>query len=421
MQPTPTGCLTLAFGILLFGLSDPAAAEWTLELSVQRALTVSPELRAGAARVAAKRAAARQAGAWPNPELELTADNSIARERGDSGYDLTAVSLTQPLPLGLRAARQAAAEARVGVESQEATQVRLQLEQRVAEAFHRLQLAQAQLEQARERARQAREFAVIGERRAAAGDISRRETLRLTLLSAEAEQSIEEAEGRWREAQSHFASLLDLAPEQLDPLPALTPPPDLSPLQHWLALAESHPVLTSHQAELAAIGAERQVARNERLPQLGLRIFEERELLNGRRESVTGIGLALELPLWDRRRGRLDELGATAQERQAQLHGERRRLLSQIQVQHQHLSHLMAQAEDQATAVLAPAREILALSRQGYADGELDLLALIEAVQTTASAAARHQELLADAWLELAALRASAGRFLVDTAAEPDR
>jgi outer membrane protein, heavy metal efflux system len=418
MKPAPSGCRSLAFGILLLTLVGPAAAQWTLEQSVQRALEVSPELSAGAARVDARRAAARQAGTWPNPTLELTADNGIARERGGGAHELSKVSLTQPLPLGLRASREAAAEALVTVESRQAEHARLELEHRVAEAFHSLQLAQIVLDQAREAARQAREFARTGERRAAAGDISRRETLRLALLSSEADQAIEEAEGKWQEALSHFASLLDLAPEDIDPLPALTPPPDLPPLEHWLAMAESHPGLARYQANLAALGAERQVARSERMPQIGVRVFGERELVDNSRESVTGVGVYLELPLWDRRQGRLAELAASTQEGHAQLRGERRRLVSLVRVQHQHLTHLMAQAEHQAGAVLAPAQEILTLSQRGYADGELELLALIEAVQTTRNAEARYHRLLTDAWLELAALRASAGQFLVATESE---
>lgn len=420
MKPAPAGCRSLAIGTLLLALFHPAAAQWTLERSVQHALEVSPALGAGAARVEARRAAARQAGTWPNPTLELTADNAIARERGGGAHELSKVSLSQPLPLGLQASRQEAAEALVTVESRQTEHTALELEHRVAEAFHRLQLAQTMLDQAREAARQAREFAGTGERRAAAGDISRREMLRLALLSTEAEQAVEEAEGKWQEALSHFANLLDLAPEDIGPLPALAPPPDLPPLDHWLVMAESHPGLTRHQASLAAVGAERQVARSERLPRIGVRVFGERELVDGSRESVTGFGVYLELPLWDRRQGRLEELAASMREGQAQLHGERRTLLGRIHVQHQHLTHLMAQARHQAQAVLAPAREILALSRRGYADGELDLLALIETVQTTRNAEARYQTLLAEAWLELAALRASAGLSLVPIDAESD-
>lgn len=413
MKSASARCRSLVFGLLLLALVHPAAAQWTLERSMQRALAVAPELEAGAAREDARRAAARQAGAWPNPTLELSADNGIARERGGSSHELSTISLSQPLPLGLRTSRRAAAEALVTVESLETRITQLELERRVAESFHRLQLAQTVLERAREASREARDFAAAGERRAAAGDISKRETLRLGLLASESAQAIEAAEGEWQEALSDFAALLDLAPQDIDALPALSPPLDLPPLDHWLAMVESHPQLERHQAGLAVIGAERQLARSERLPQIGVRIFGERELVDGSRESVTGVGLSLELPLWDRRQGRMAELAAATRDSQAQMHGERRRLLSRIHVQHQHLFHLVAQANHQHEKVLQPAREILALTRQGYLSGELELLALIEAVQTTRNAEARYQNLLADAWVELAALRTSAGQFLI--------
>jgi cobalt-zinc-cadmium efflux system outer membrane protein len=149
-----------------------------------------------------------------------------------------------------------------------------------------------------------------------------------------------------------------------------------------------------------------------------VRVFAERDLVDGRRESVTGVGLSLEIPFWDRRQGRLEELAATTTETQARLRGEHRQLLSRVRAQHQRLTHLVAQARHQRSAVLEPAREILDLSSQGYLSGELDLLALIETVQTVRQAENRYLQLLADAWQELAALRASAGLLLVSIDSE---
>jgi outer membrane protein, heavy metal efflux system len=418
MCPSLTRRRTVLFGLLLLSFAPLVNAQWTLERSIERAISVSPELDAAAARVEARRAAARQAGAWPNPTVELKADNAIARERGGDSHELSELAITQPLSLGLSAAREAAADARTLMETEALRAERLNLEYRVAGAYHRLQRAQGLLDQARQASREADDFASIAERRAAQGDISRRETLRLQLLASEAQQAIEAAEGEWQEARSAFATLLDLAPQQIDDLPALAEVPEPHPLTHWTGSLESHPNLQIQQANLTTILADRSVARAERLPQLGVRVFAERDLVDGRRESVTGIGLSLEIPLWDRRQGRLDELAATTTETQARLSGEHRQLLSRVQVQHQHLTHLVAQARHQRGSVLEPAREILDLSSKGYLSGELDLLALVEAMHTVRQAESRYLQLLADAWLELAALRAGAGDFIVSTDSE---
>jgi outer membrane protein, heavy metal efflux system len=404
---------TVLFGLLLLLFAPLSYAQWSLERSIERAISVSPVLDAAAARVDARRAAARQAGAWPNPTLELKADNGIARERGAGSHELSEMAVTQPLSLGLSSAREAAAGGRTLVETEALRAERLNLEYRVATAYHRLQVAQALLAQARQAAREAAGFAGIAERRAAQGDISRREALRLQLLASEAQQTIESAEGEWQEARSAFAALLNLAPEEIDDLPALEEVPETHALTYWTGSLDAHPSLQIQQANLTTLFAERRVARAERLPQLSVRVFAERDRVDGRRETVTGIGLALEVPLWDRRQGRLDELAATRAETQARLSGEHRQLLSRVQVQHQHLTHLVAQVRHQRASVLEPAREILALSSQGYLGGELDLLALVEAMNTVRQAENRHLQLLAEAWQELAALRASAGHLIV--------
>ncbi len=418
MYPSLVRPRTVLFGLLLFSFALVANAQWTLERSVERAISVSPELDAAEARVEARRAAARQAGAWPNPTLELKADNGIARERGGDAHEFSELAITQPLSLGLSSARQAAGEARTLVETEALRAEHLDLEYRVAGAYHRLQLAQTLLAQARQASREADDFASASERRAAQGDISRRETLRLQVLASEARQVIEATQGEWQEARSAFAALLDMRPEQVGDLPPLTEVPGLQPLSHWTGYLESHPSLQIQQANLTATLADRRVARAERLPQLGVRVFAERDLVDGRRESVTGVGLSLEIPFWDRRQGRLEELAATTTETQARLRGEHRQLLSRVRAQHQRLTHLVAQARHQRSAVLEPAREILDLSSQGYLSGELDLLALIETVQTARQAEKRYLQLLADAWQELAALRASAGLLLVSIDSE---
>jgi outer membrane protein, heavy metal efflux system len=418
MYPCLARTRSAVFGLLLLSLTPLANAQWTLERSIEHALSVAPELDAAGARIEARRAAARQAGAWPNPTLELRADNAMARKRGGDTHEFSELAIMQPVPLGLSSARQVAGEARALVETEALRAERLNLEYRVATAYHRLQVAQALLAQARKAAREAAGFVGIAERRAAQGDISRRETLRLQLLASEAQQAIESAEGEWQEARSAFAALLNLAPEGIDDLPALEEVPEPHALTHWTVSLDAHPSLQIQQANLTTLFAERRVARAERLPQLGVRVFAERDLVDGRRETVTGLGLALEIPLWDRRQGRLDELAATTAETQARLSGEHRQLLSRLQVQHQHLTHLVAQARHQRGSVLEPAREILELSSKGYLSGELNLLALVEAMHTVRQAENRHLQLLADAWQELAALRLSAGDLLVSIDSE---
>lgn len=389
-----------------------APAEWTLDSSIARALAVAPEVAAAAAGRDAQQGALRQAGAWPNPSVELRADDRIARELGGGGRELTQIAITQPLPLGRIRPRQAVAEAGLRVAEAAEQAARLDLERRVAEAFHRLQRDQALFALARANAEDAEAFAHAGARRAAAGDVSRREALRLEVMAAQAAQAVEQAEGEWAESAYALAALLALAPDELGALAPLAVPPPPAAIDHLAQGAAAHPGLRDAQARQAVLSAERELVRAEALPGVSLTLYRERDVFAGSREPVTGAGLTVELPLWDRRGGRRDELAAQARAQHERARVLERDLQAELRVSHLHLTHLIDQARHHRHAVLEPAREVRALTERGYQRGEVDLPALIDAVETARAAEARQQQLLAEAWLELAALRHAAGEAL---------
>lgn len=57
--------------------------------AVRQALTAAPETRAATAEVAAREGALKQAGAWPNPSVDLRAEQKPGIEDGRGGADLT--------------------------------------------------------------------------------------------------------------------------------------------------------------------------------------------------------------------------------------------------------------------------------------------------------------------------------------------
>ena len=145
----------MAFAAMLDCLAAQASETWTLESSIERAIAVAPELEMRAAAIRAQQAATRQAGAWPNPSMEIRADNRLARELGDSGYDVTELAVSQPLAWGISKARRTVAERELAVHESAAHGERLDLERRVAVAYHRLQREQTLLTLARKHWRKA--------------------------------------------------------------------------------------------------------------------------------------------------------------------------------------------------------------------------------------------------------------------------
>ncbi len=77
-----------------------AAAEtsqWTLTSATRRILEASPEHRAAEAEIDVRKGELTQADAWPNPTIELRADNKLGQGTGGGGSNLTQVAISQPL------------------------------------------------------------------------------------------------------------------------------------------------------------------------------------------------------------------------------------------------------------------------------------------------------------------------------------
>ncbi|MEK7759014.1 MAG: TolC family protein [Pseudomonadota bacterium] len=192
--------------LLVIACASVQAQVWTLESSIERATTVAPELRAGESEVAARTGELTQAGAWPNPTVELRADEKLGIDDGRGGYSLNQVSITQPIPLRRLAHQRRAAEA--GLESARAGQrhQRLQLETRTAHAFHALQLAAERQRLAEERLNFAEGLRPGADR--LVRYLSPLERARLDILRESAHHDVAQAEGKWSEAVTQFSALL---------------------------------------------------------------------------------------------------------------------------------------------------------------------------------------------------------------------
>jgi len=398
-------------GLLLCIASAGVQAQvWTLESSIERAITVAPEQRASEAAVAARAGELTQAGAWPNPTVELRADEKLGIDDGRGGYDLTQAAITQSLPLRRLAHQRRAAEA--GLESARASQryQRLQLETRTAQAFHALQLAAERLRLAEERLK----FAAGLHPGADRPDrlvryLSPLERARLDILRESAHQDVAQAEGKWSEAVAQFRSLLALPVDEPNTTIALTPidaPAALNRLQERLA---SHPALRAIQQTRAASLAAVDVARSQRFADPTISVFREQDNLAGSRQDYTGIMLGVQIPLWNFNGGGVARAVAEADKADALLAAQQRELESRLRQNHLHLGHLIEQADHYRTRLLVPARQLLDLTHKGFATGEQNGLALVDASNTYFDAQARYLELLHDAWSEAAELRLAAG------------
>ena len=394
---------------------------WTLEDSIRRAVEIAPEVRGAQATVNARRGALQQAGVWPNPQIELRADDRIGKDAGTGGTDFTQFAISQPLPLSGRIGYQKAV-AGAGLDAARAEQSyqKIRLETQVAQRYHSLQLAWERLRLAEERLQLADDLQNTGRRRALAGELSDLERLRMDLIREAAQQALNSAEGAYNEALSRFRVYLALPGETTPRLTSLQPFGPVHGLEQLQAGLANHPALLAakHRVEAARSGVD--LARAERLPDISLRVFREQDLLNGRRQDVTGIGLGITIPLWDRNSGRIGEVRSQVIEGQSELQALERDLDSRLQRSFLSLNQLIKQGEHYRARVFRPAQKVFELTRKAYANGEVEILSVIDANNTYFDAHERYLELLQKAWLEAADLRLAAGRALVLTEQDTD-
>ena len=399
----------------LLAAVSPAAAEdvWTLEASVRRALEMAPEARVADAEIAERRGEYRQADAWPNPTIELSASNRLGLEDGSGGDDLTRAAITQPLPLARLARERRVANANVAAAESNRWAAQLEIEQRAALAFHALQLNHARLQLARERLEAARSYSTR-QRGRLVRYVAPAERVRLEILHAEAAQAAASAEGEWGEALSRLRTLLALPPETKAAAAPLAPAPTPAALDSLLAGLDAHAAIAAARAEQDAAAAGIDAARARRFSDPALTVFRERDFIGGQRRNVDGVGVSVQVPLWNGNDGAIAAATARADAAEAKREARRRALAADLRQSHLHLNHLLEQAAHFRSRVLEPARKLLELSRRSFAAGETNVLALVDAHDGYFQAQGRYLELLAEGWREAAALRLAAGQSLLE-------
>jgi len=403
---------------------------WTLDHAVRQALTMAPEIREATAGVAARVGALKQAGAWPNPSIDLRADRKLGVEDSRGGSDLTQVAITQPLPLTRLASQSRQAEGQLAAARERLRHVRLTHETETARAFHALQFAQARLAFAEQRVAFVEGLesgtARRGDRQRGDSSLPRilryltpLEHARLAILREAAEQEAASAEGKHGEVAALFRALLALtldATPQTVPLVVAEKP---LPLDTLLKHLDDHPALVAHDQDIEAARAGVDVARANRFADPTISVFRERDFLNGARRDYNGVMLSVQVPLWNLNTGGVAraraEIGQARERRAAQ----RRDLEARLRQGRLHLGHLIEQAERYRERLLGPARRVLDLARRGFETGESNVLALVDGYNTYFDAEIRYHELLQEGWQEAAELRLAAGIALVRPGSAP--
>ena len=420
----------LFIGAFLIHFSSYAFAQeaWTLKDSIKQALEVSPSIRSAHAEISAQKGELSQAGAWPNPSIELNANDKLGLQDNSGGIDLTEMSFNQPIPLGRLSRQKKESNARLKAAEANLFHQQLLQEAQAAQSFHTLQMMTAKLRLAEE------QLKIVKDYQAEADNSSKRintglvrfltplEKKRLNIILANAEQELATSEGEYSEAVSNFKTLLHLSDNDAYEVIELETVKSPETLDVLLKQQErSHPAIITLDYQQKAAEAGIVVARGEIFSDPTLSFFSERDFIHDKRRKFYGMAVNFELPLWDQKKGSIAKAKSEAEKLKYDLQAVKMELRSKVNKNYMHLNHLIEQIEHYKNQVLVPAQEVFDLTIKSFEVGEVDVLALVDANNVYFDSKKHYLELIYGAWLELAELRLSAGLSLVDNKHLTDR
>lgn len=400
-----------------------AAAETnalTLEQAIRLALTHNPELRAVAGRVEAAAGRAAQAGLWPNPQLELAAEDGPTRGGSVLADAKQTVGAAQTLPFpGKKKLDRAAGQAGVRVSAAELDLRRRELVREVKLAFFQVLAAERIVEVGRELVRVAEASAVTARQRVEAGAAADQERLR--------------AEIRLEQARAELAAFEREVVTARQVLVTLLGRPDLKDVRLVGALAErvepalleqgpdgperrlaAHPGVEAARASRQRAELELRRARLEPYPDVTLGVAGGRE--SGLdRSSIVEFRVSLPLPIFDRSRGRQREARALMAIAEADSLAVEQRLLGQWNAARQRLRTAVEQVAAYHERVLPKADQALRLVQRGFEEGKFGLIDLLDTQRTAAEARLAYVQRL----LELNSARAELEALLETPPLDP--
>lgn len=411
VPPPPTSAS--APGAVKSPVADPARVLTLDELIATVVANNTELLAAQQARVTAT-AGLQTASAYANPRLEWQSGRNQARMPGAVPGTVQGWGVSQFLENpSAREARRNAAEATIRGSEHAASLTRNAVvsEVRLRASEYHLRRAEAQLasedlallEDVRERVRV----------RVASGEAPRYEVIK---ADAEVIHARERQQTAALQADQVLLALNRLAGGQL---PArwslagtLQEDGGLPDLTEWLSRAESeNPELRALQAEVERSEAKLRGARASVWPGVELRVGQTREP-DLRHSSV---GVAVQIPLLDRREGAIGEAGSELRRAQGRTDGRRAELRQEVQLAWQALTIARLRVQALSEGVVLDAEAALKVAQAAYRFGERGILDVLDAQRVLRSARLNLLEARFQVQTARTQLETLAGRFAAPT------
>ena len=381
----------------------------TLEEAVAQARTNHPALAAARQRVAAADGRAERTRLWPNPELELSAQDVPVNNGGLArAQNMIGVAQTVPFPgkknLDAQIGRQEISAAQSEYLAREREVVHA-----VRAAFCRALAAQNKAVVAEELVGLNRSLVETARQRIVAGAAGEQERLRAEIEQDRAGVELTATQRELAEARSALAAALGRPREAVGALAgelrARAPVVDVETA--GAKMLAQHPTLRGTAAARERADLELKRAKLDPLPDVTVGVAGGRDF--SARETIMEFRVSVPLPLFDRAQGRKRETRALAAAARHDVTATEQQLLSELKQVVARLRASGEQVEAYRARILPKAEEALKLVRGGFDAGKFGFLDVVDTQRTAAEARLAYWDKLLELNLALADLDALTG------------
>jgi len=413
------------FYLLLSIVTAPVvyAKHWTLKSSVAQAMAASPQLKQSTARIGERNADLKLSEMWPDPSISLKVDNQVGLDTGTGDYALSEVSISQDIPLSRIKYQKSVAQAQLSAAVHEKSHDTLLLQNRVEKVFYELQLATSIYNLAVKQVKFADKYnepSLKNDQGRVVRYLTPLEKMRLSIIREKAHQAESAAQGKLQETRNKFYKLLAIEEDENVTVPELLPLEIIPELSELSDRQINHPVLSTQQKNLQAAMNEIDLARSSVMKDPTISFNRLRENFSNGTESVYGVMFNIEIPIHDRKTSVVSKASYNASQQRIELGYLKHNLKMNLKRSFMHLNHVIKQAEEYKKKILTPSTKILAISKQGFASGELNILSLVDANNTYFESNMKYLDLIYQSWDELADINLYSGIFILDETVEID-
>lgn len=366
--------------VLSVSLTAQAAESFTLTQMMDIAVERNPAMNVANAQAAAALAGVISAKSYANPELEFGAGPSRYKVGNQDTKANWNVGLSQALEYSnVRSARRELAESNIAIAEAGKQVTRVELRNRVKDAFYNVLQRQAILklvEGDRQLLSQIRDRVKL---RVDVGEAPKYELIKADTEQLAAERDYQTALVRITEAKAYLRGLssnaLPTDYELIGELPMKETLPQMSELKAHIS---ESPQLAQLRASTKSAEAKLQLEERLRYPGLTVKAGIEQD------PDITSLrlGVAVPLPLWNKREGQIAEAKANIDQTQAVL-TEREWALSR-DLESAYQRYLIAQQQVTAfeSGLLTQSEAVLKTAEAAYRYGERGILEYLDAQRT---------------------------------------